>query len=419
MTRAVRCAYPAVVSSTEAEASIPRVRISETLRSSPRTLERLRSGLGSLSTLALRELESQLPWYRSLLPEQRSALGLVAQRGIAHFVSWFEDPSAPAWVLDDVFGDAPSELSRTISLQRALQLIRVVIRVVEERVPELADPSEQVPLREAVLLYSREVAFAAADVYARAAEKRGAWDSRLEALVIDAVLRGEDPNALRSRLAAIGWRSQGDLCVVVGFAPTVVTGTFVRDLRRASVRSAKDSVVGIQGDRLILLLGGIDPRHEHIDRLAELFGEGAVVIGPVVPTLSELPASARAALAALAAAPAWPDAPRPVLADDLWPERAISGDKDALEALVQRVYRPLVASGPALAETLSRYLAEGHSLEATARALYVHANTVRYRLRRITDLTGWDPFSPRDALVLQSALIAGRLHREGSPEPAL
>lgn len=397
------------MSAHDAVPSLPRVRIAETLRSTPKTLERLRAGLGSLSTLALRELDAELPWYRSLMPEQRSALGLVAQRGIAHFVNWYEDPSAPAWVLDDVFGDAPSELSRTISLQKALQLIRIVVGVVEERVPELADPDEQVPLREAVLLYSREVAFAAADVYARAAEKRGAWDSRLEALVVDAVLRGEDPDALRSRLAAVGWRSQEELCVVVGFAPAVVTGGFVRELRRSSVRSARDSVVGIQGDRLILLLGGVDPRAERIDRLAAHFGDGPVVVGPVVPTLKDISSSARAALAGLAAAPAWPDAPRPVSADDLWPERAIAGDKDAIDALIQRVYRPLVEAGPALAETLSRYLAEGHSLEATARALYVHANTVRYRLRRITDATGWDPFSPRDGQVLHTALIAGRL----------
>ncbi|WP_394159867.1 PucR family transcriptional regulator [Galactobacter valiniphilus] len=395
--------------------SAPRARIAETLRSSPHTLERLRAALGSLATLALKELDASLPWYRSLLPEQRSALGLIAQRGISSFVAWFEDPSAPTWVLDDVFADAPSELSRTISLQKALQLIRVVVGVVEERVPELADPKEQVPLREAVLLYSREVAFAAADVYARAAEKRGAWDSRLEALVVDAVLRGEDPDSLRSRLASIGWRSQSELCVVVGFAPPTVTGNSVRELRRASVRSARDSVVGIQGDRIILLLGGLD-QHGPLDRLAKHFGDGPVVVGPVVPTLRELPASARAALMALAAAPAWPDAPRPVLADDLWPERALAGDKDAVDALVQRVYRPLVAAGPALTETLTRYLAEGHSLEATARALYVHANTVRYRLRRITDATGWDPFSPRDALVLQSALICGRLHPGESAE---
>lgn len=380
-----------------------------TPRSSARTLATLRAELGALSTIALGELEAQLPWYRSLSPEQRSALGLVAQRGIANFVSWYEDPSAPPWILDDVFGDAPSELSRTISLQRALQLIRIVVSVVESRVPELAQGEEEVPLREAVLIYSREVAFAAADVYARAAEKRGAWDSRLEALVVDAVLRGEEPDALRSRLSAVGWRTHSGLCVTVGFAPRVVGSTFVRDLRRSAVRTARDSVVGIQGDRLILLLGGVDAERPDVGRLVGYFGEGPVVVGPVVDSLAELPVSARAALAGLSAARAWPDAPRPVAADDLWPERAVAGDRLALKCLVERIYVPLTQAGPALVETLERYLAAGHQLEATARALYVHANTVRYRLRRVIDATGWDPFSPRDAMVLQTALIAGRL----------
>lgn len=381
--------------------------------SSARTLARLRAELGALSTIALRELETKLPWYRSLSPEQRSALGLVAQRGIASFVSWYEDPSAPPWILDDVFGEAPSELSRTISLQRALQLIRIVVGVVEDRVPELAQDGEETGLREAVLIYSREVAFAAADVYARAAEKRGAWDSRLEALVVDAVLRGEEPDALRSRLAAVGWRSLTGLCVTVGSAPEQTGATFVRDLRRAAVRISRDSVVGIQGDRLILLLGGVDTQRPDLTRLLPWFGDGPVVVGPVADSLAELPHSAKAALAGLSAAPAWPDAPRPVAADDLWPERAVAGDRLALTRLVEQVYLPLVQAGPALVDTLSRYLAQGHQLEATARALYVHANTVRYRLRRVIDATGWDPFSARDAQVLQTALIAGRL-QEGS-----
>ncbi|WP_370037478.1 helix-turn-helix domain-containing protein [Nocardioides sp.] len=47
-------------------------------------------------------------------------------------------------------------------------------------------------------------------------------------------------------------------------------------------------------------------------------------------------------------------------------------------------------------------------MEAAARTLFVHANTVRYRLRRITELTGHDPTTPRGGLALQLALILGR-----------
>src|SRR5918996_5122852 len=142
------------------------------------TLKKLRASVGQLSTTTLRQLEKSLPWYSRLSSDERSALGMVAQNGIAAFVTWYERPSSPSWILTDVFGTAPTELTRSISLQKALQLIRIVVEVVEEQVPVIAPEADQPSLREAVLRYSREVAFAAADVYARAAESRGSWDTR-------------------------------------------------------------------------------------------------------------------------------------------------------------------------------------------------------------------------------------------------
>ena len=67
--------------------------------------------------------------------------------------------------------------------------------------------------------YSREIAFAAAEIYARAAEQRGAWDARLEALIVDSVLRGEADDAVRSRATALGWASTSGVCVVLGYTP--------------------------------------------------------------------------------------------------------------------------------------------------------------------------------------------------------
>ncbi|MGB9376120.1 MAG: helix-turn-helix domain-containing protein, partial [Mycobacteriales bacterium] len=100
---------------------------------------------------------------------------------------------------------------------------------------------------------------------------------------------------------------------------------------------------------------------------------------------------------------------RPVLASDLLPERALIGDQDARAFLREDVYEELRAAGPALLDTLTTYFDSGGSLEGTARALFVHANTVRYRLRRITDVCGLSPVSPRDAFALRVALAIGRL----------
>ncbi|MEA5456517.1 helix-turn-helix domain-containing protein [Sinomonas sp. JGH33] len=373
------------------------------------TLKKLRSSVGQLSTTTTRELERSLPWYSRLSADERSALGLVAQNGIAAFVTWYERPSQPSWVLSDVFGNAPTELTRSISLQKALQLIRIVVEVVEDQVPNLALEEDQPALREAVLRYSREVAFAAADVYARAAETRGSWDTRLEALIVDAILRGENTDALRSRIAALGWKAQERFTVMVGSSPLEPSPSYVGEVRRIAGRYAQDALVGIQGDRLILILGGIDEDEAAYAKLSELFAPGPVVFGPQAESLPEISASAQAAFAGLSAARAWPNAPRPVAADDLLPERVVAGDDAARRALVQKIYRPLLAASNGLIETLGAYLELGHSLEATARELFVHANTVRYRLRRVCDVTGWDPLLPREAFVLQTALVVGRL----------
>jgi DNA-binding PucR family transcriptional regulator len=134
-----------------------------------------------------------------------------------------------------------------------------------------------------------------------------------------------------------------------------------------------------------------------------------VVVGPLVPDLVHGSISARAAAAGLRAAPGWPDAPRPVTSDDLLPERALSGDGHARRQLVTDVFAPLRESGSSILETVSTFLDHGSSIERTARAMFVHANTVRYRLRRAAEVTGLSPNDPRHAYTYRVALTLGRL----------
>ena len=380
------------------------------VRVDPKTIQLLKTHSGDLSSAVLQQLDSSLEWYRQLRPDDRSALGLMAQKGITSFITWLQRPTTSLkWVLTDIFGTAPAEMTRAISLQNALQLIRTVVDVVETKVPKLVGEADGALLREAVLRYSREVAFAAADVYARAAESRGAWDSRLEALVVDAVLRDESEHELRSRAAAVGFAANSDISVVIGSIGTEPNPVQLAEIRRFASSYASDVLIGNHGDRLILLAGGIEEPNTFFLRIGELFGPGPVVYGPMVESLAQTPESARAALAALEACKAWPGAPRPVAAADLLPERSMNGDDVAKQQLLQSIYEPLLAASNGLLETLSTYLDLGHSLEATARELFVHANTVRYRLRRVCDITGWDPLIPREAFVLQCGLLVGRL----------
>ncbi|MFI7587286.1 PucR family transcriptional regulator [Spongisporangium articulatum] len=374
------------------------------------TLAGLRRESADLGREAARRMEEGLPWYRELSASDRSWIGLVAQAGINSFISWYSGGEDPAALRADVFGTAPRELTRSISLQHTLDMVRTVVDTVEGHVPQIATPDSEQALREAVLRYSRDVAFAAATVYARAAESRGNWDARLEALILDGVLRGaSDGDELRSWAAALNWGEANLVTVLAGPAPgqrpieeTVAT------LRRAARAGGGDVLIGVQGERLVLVLGHASDPSSLVKHLLPHLGDGPVVTGPTVAGLVHAAGSARTALAGLAAAPGWAGAPRPVAADDLLPERALNGDGAALETLRTRAYEPLVADNSPLLETLAAYLELGGSLEGTARALFVHTNTVRYRLRKVSDVTGWDPTEARSAFVLRVAIVAGR-----------
>jgi DNA-binding PucR family transcriptional regulator len=373
------------------------------------TIARIEKSMGSLGTAAIASMDKRLPWFRAMSAENRSWLGLVAQAGIAAFVDWVRHPerTRPA-VAGEVFGTAPRELARAVSLQQAVEMVRVIIDVVEAQVDELAAPGGEAELREAVLRYTREVAFGAAQVYARTAEARGAWDARLEALVVGSLVRGETEESMNSWASALSWTSS-PVAVIVGQIDSEETAALIDDLRTDAKRARLDVLAGVQGNRLVVVLGGTDDPISAAERFAGRFGAGPLVVGPVVPNLRSAAASAQAALSGLRAATAWPDAPRPVSADELLPERALDGDTGARAQLVSQVYEPLLAGGSALVDTLSTYLEQGSSLEATARILFVHPNTVRYRLRRVTELTAYAPSDGRDGVALWMAIVLGRL----------
>ncbi len=71
-----------------------------------------------------------------------------------------------------------------------------------------------------------------------------------------------------------------------------------------------------------------------------------------------------------------------------------------------------------LLDTLERYLAERRSVIESARALFIHPNTLRQRLARIEELTGVE-LDHDDLLSLELAIKLARLHgRPGAPRSA-
>lgn len=371
------------------------------------TLRAVERAAGGLATRSVAQMDEQLGWFRTLPADQRSWVTLVAQAGISGYVGWVQNPGSGFRIAEQVFGTAPRDLIRAVSLRRTVELVRIAITVAEEHLPALAaDPAERAALRESLLRYSREIAFAAAAVYAAAAETRGAWDARVEAAVVDGIVRGEDVQSLSSRAAALNWEPAMPAQVLVGAAPLTDREHAVAAVSEWATAHRRPVMSAVHGAMLVVVLSGSaapDPG------LADLFGAGPVVRGPAGTGLAGASESAADALAGYRVGNAWPGAPRPVAAADLLPERVLAGDGRAVARLRSEVFAPLAATGSPLLATLDAYLAHGGALEPAARSLFVHPNTMRYRLRRVAEITGRDPWTPRDMLALNVALILGRL----------
>jgi len=388
-------------------------------------LRRLKQYSGRLATEAVSVMQDRLPFFADLEASQRASVALVVQTAINNFVEWMQDPHSNVSYTAQAFELVPQDLARRIALRHSVDMVRVTMEFFEEVVPLLARSEEQLTaLTVGILKYSRDLAFTAASSYAEAAEARGTWDSRMEASVVDAVVRGDTGPELLSRAAALNWDTTAPATVVVGTPAPDRDGSngldgsqrASQDVRDIAAQHGRAALTDVHGTWLVAIVSGqLSPTDKFFGNLLTAFSDGPVVIGPTAPMLTAAYHSASEAISGMNAVGGWRGAPRPVLARELLPERALMGDASAIVALHTDVMGPLAAAGPTLIETLDAYLDCGGAIEACARKLFVHPNTVRYRLKRITDFTGRDPTQPRDAYVLRVASTVGQLDYPAQP----
>lgn len=374
-------------------------------------LRRLKQYSGRFSTEAVSVMQERLPFFAELEASQRASVALVVQTAVVSFVEWMTDPSSNVSYTARAFEIMPQDLTRRIALRQWVDMMRFTMEFFEEAAPLLARSDEQLTaLTNGILRYSRDLAFSAATAYADAAEARGTWDSRMEASVVDAVVRGDTGPELLSRAAALNWDTTAPATVVVGTPPPSRADHASQDVRDIAARHGRAALTDVHGTYLVAIVSGQLAQTEKVfGDLLDAFSDGPVVIGPTAPMLTAAYHSASEAISGMNAVTGWRGAPRPVLARELLPERALMGDASAIAALHTDVMRALADAGPTLTETLDAYLDCGGAIEACARKLFVHPNTVRYRLRRIADFTGRDPTLPRDAYVLRVAATVGHL----------
>ena len=201
-------------------------------------------------------------------------------------------------------------------------------------------------------------------------------DTTIERLAFECLLTNMTDDRVVSLMNILGW--QGDFnCFAIGGVPSASLASTSLAIRKA-VRDlgGEHVVIGTYGTFLLALacqMGAVTPE---------------VTCTAVMPAFSE-------------------DEPL-----YLSPVRSgVAGASHAREELYRNVYQVLRGENPddPTYLTVSTFLKYGSSLENTAKELNVHPNTVRYRLKRAAETTGWDATDPRDAYVLTTALAIGRM----------
>lgn len=239
-------------------------------------------------------------------------------------------------------------------------------------------------------------------------------DERLEAVVFECLANSMTDSRVSSLLNVLGFHDDFLCFAIAGRPAHTLAGT------RASIRKTvrdlggDDCIIGSHDGLCVALMSpraAVTPEITCTNLLPAFDDRAPVCLGPLRRGVAGASRTIRAALLSIQAAPALPVVPRPMRADDALPERALLGDVDAADELVNTVYASLTASGPddPTLETVRTFLRTGGSLETTAKELSVHPNTVRYRLKRAAETTGWDATNPREAYVLRTAIALGQM----------
>jgi hypothetical protein len=363
------------------------------------------------ATTIVNKLEESEPWFKAADPNHRAWLTLITQRGINAFADWLNGVPNQFSTSSFFENEAPRDLALSINFEQIVSVTQKIFSFVENELVSLLNENEKLEVQVQLLRFSRDVAFATALAYARAAEARSAWDARLEAKIIDALIDQEDFSEIEINAAGLGWTEAKDIFAIVGRKPKKDSALAVAEIHRAARNQDLLTIAGVRGDMLIALISNSKNPESTARYFSARFGEGSLVYGRLVESFEKVSLSTREAIAGYLAKSAMSDQVRVISATELLPERAINSDPLAQAHLIG-IYQQIKNVDPHWLKTLEVFFSVGGSLEATARNLHIHVNTVRYRFKGLQQAIGLSPTTPRDGYCLQVAISLGRLKED-------
>jgi hypothetical protein len=254
---------------------------------------------------------------------------------------------------------------------------------------------------------------ALANAYNEVARENG----RARLHLLDSLLQGRLSNQLEleDTVRALGLPTAGTFVVVAVENPARDTESGARDTVETLLRGGRwRSVWRPDNDAEIGIV--VVDRSEDVHRLREALGSLSLAAGMSKPftALTEIPgATQRARVARRTLSPGstgvivFGDSPVTTLVAS-----APAMGRDVVRSVLAGVLRLAHAERKVLLDTLFAWFAGHGSAKETADRLFVHPNTVRYRLRRVQELTKRDLTDPADIGELYVALESVRLEAE-------
>lgn len=384
-------------------------------------VDNIRELSGELAPLVLQELNDKLEFFGKLDAKRRANIGLVVQSTIKHFLDWVTDPDSYTITTEECFGTTSLNIVDGLSLQQTVAILNTSQSFLEKVCCAISPNDQAVPaLMMAILRYSRELGFQIAALFAAAAESRGTWDVRMESALVDAVVRGAKPEEVSSFSSALVWDATKPVVAVLG-TPLRREEDHdpVPQIHELVKQMGARALAAVQGQYVVVIT---DAAEEDLlnDKcpLYEAFTEAQIIVGTTSDSLETANRSTKEAFAALRVAQEMPLIPRIASANMFLPERAISGDPLAIKRLFTQTIEPLEEKATdAIKNTLRLYLSIDGGVEECARQLFVHPNTVRYRLKRVAEITGMDPLDSRERFALRIANVLGMMEEVSGRNP--
>jgi hypothetical protein len=359
---------------------------------------------------------------RRLFPEfdvpADSDLGRRLDEGVSLAVHRFWDlveaPDSPREPLLDRFrelGRAELRDGRNLdALQSALRVgSRMAFRFLTDHRATLGiSPDTLFRIADAIFFHMDELAVASTEGYAEARAQRSEELDRQRGRLVRLLLNepSAPPETVAHHARVLGWQLPRTAAAVV-----VADG---EDSEPGAPALPPDVLTDVTWADAHLVIPDPDGpgRRRRLD--AALAGRLAA-IGPTVP-LARLPLSLRYAQRALELGQRGVlDTGGLIRCSDHLAALTLFADRDLLDVLRESRLAPLAdlprAQADRLAETLLAWLRHAHNANRVAEHLYVHPQTVRYRLRRIRDLFGADLDDAERRFELEIALYAHTLTR--------